>query len=137
MMVQALFLGKTSAPFVQFFRYTLVGALAFLVDFACLFWLTEMVGLHYLLSAALSFVGGLMTNYTLANRWVFQQRTAINGSVHFACFALIGLLGLGLNELLMWLLTEYLFLHYLLSKAGATGVVYLWNFLARKYTLYR
>jgi len=52
-------------------------------------------------------------------------------------FALVGGIGLGLNEVFLWLFTEMFAYHYLVSKLFSTGFVYLWNFAARKILLFR
>ena len=52
-------------------------------------------------------------------------------------FTIIGLIGLGLNEASMWFLKEGLHVHYLLAKIDTTGLVFFWNFFARKYALFR
>ncbi|MFQ6003571.1 MAG: GtrA family protein, partial [Candidatus Zixiibacteriota bacterium] len=52
-------------------------------------------------------------------------------------FSLIGIVGLGFNELFIWFFTEKVHLYYLLSKIVSTFFVYLWNFFARKYILFR
>jgi putative flippase GtrA len=36
----------------------------------------------------------------------------------------------------MWFLTEYAHLHYLCSKVVSALVVFLWNFLAKKWVLF-
>lgn len=132
----SLFRGKTNSTPIQLFRATFVGGIAFLVDFGGLYVLTERVGLHYLVSAALSFGLGLLTNYTLSVAWVFPRRRLRNRWVEFAVFGVIGLVGLGCNELTIWLLTEKSGLHYLMSKIAATIGVYFWNFFARKLALF-
>lgn len=132
----SLFKGKTDATLIQLFRYTFVGGLAFLVDFGTLTLLTELAGVHYLVSAGWAFLLGLVTNYLLSIAWVFTNRRLGSRWLEFSIFGVIGLVGLGLNELIMWLLTEGLGLHYLGSKLVSTGFVYLWNFFARKYALF-
>jgi putative flippase GtrA len=67
--------------------------------------------------------------------WVFSSNKETSAWVEFAVFAVIGIVGLGLNELLIWLITEVMSFQYLLSKIFATGVVFFWNFLARKFFL--
>jgi putative flippase GtrA len=59
--LNALFAQKTNKVFIQLFRYTFVGGFAFLVDFGLLFFLKEVCGLHYLLSATLSFIAGCLS----------------------------------------------------------------------------
>lgn len=133
----SLIVDPTDRLAVQIFRYTAVGGLAFVVDFSALVLLTDVAGLHYLVSAALAFIAGLITNYLLSTAWVFQKRTFSDGRLEFLLFAGIGLVGLGFNELLMWLLTDFVGLHYTFSKLGSTAVVFLWNFLVRRYLLFR
>lgn len=122
---------------VQFLRYGVVGGVAFGVDYGSLFLLTEFASVHYLVSAPAAFTLGLLTNYLLSVSWVFDRRTLSNRSLEFFIFALIGAVGLGLNELVIWFLTEKASLHYLLSKLVSSAVVLLWNFFARRFTLFR
>src|SRR5579884_2028883 len=99
----SLVVGETDRAAVQLFRYALVGGLAFVVDFGTLFVLKEYAGLPYLWAAAVSFLFGLSTNYALSVTWVFDKRAVKNRQVEFVIFALLGVLGLGLNELTMFL----------------------------------
>lgn len=121
---------------VQLGRYTIVGGFAFLIDFGTLFLLTSGIGVHYLLSAALAFCLGLATNYALSVVWVFHERRLESRSREFTVFGIIGIAGLGINELSLWVLTGLAGLHYLGSKLLSTVVVYLWNFFVRKTLLF-
>jgi len=132
-----LFIDQTDNTFVQLFRYTFVGGTAFIVDFGLLFVLTDLVNIHYLISAAISFLLGLATNYWLSIIWVFNRRILTNKSLEFGIFAFIGIIGLGFNELFIWFFTEYVHFHYLLSKIVSTVFVFLWNFIVRKFILFR
>jgi putative flippase GtrA len=131
-LVSALLVERTDSVWVQFFRYGIVGGIAFVVDFGTLWAFTHFVGLHYLLSALVGFVAGLTTNYLLSINFVFSQRKLTSRSREFGLFALVGVIGVGINELVMWLFTDGLGTHYLISKVIATVIVYLWNFTARK-----
>jgi putative flippase GtrA len=122
---------------VQFARYLFVGGLAFGVDFGLLFVLTSLAGLPYLISAAIGFCFGSVINYGLSRIWVFDRRTLSSGSLEFAVFGLIGVVGLGLNEAIMWSMHELLHLHYLIAKVVSSSVVLLWNFGGRKFLLFR
>ena len=133
---KALFTEKTESTVVQLFRYTFVGGLAFIVDFGSLFILTEYLNLFYLISAGIAFILGLITNYALSVNWVFSNRTLDSKGMEFFLFTVIGLIGLGLNELLLWTLTDLLSIYYLFSKIITAIIIYLWNFFARKYLLF-
>ncbi|RPH31497.1 MAG: GtrA family protein [Bacteroidales bacterium] len=134
--IQYLIKGKTNSTLLQLFRYTLVGGFAFLIDFGTLFFLTEYLHIHYLISAGIAFIVGLIVNYFLSVKWVFDGHTMDNRLMEFVVFSLIGVVGLGLNELFIWILTDILLIYYLLSKLITAFVVYFWNFFARKVILF-
>lgn len=134
-MVKNLFYSKTDKLFIQLFRYIFVAGFGFLVDFGTLFFCTEWLKVHYLLSAFVAFVLGLITNYYLSIIWVFNYRTLENKWLEFGVFAFIGIIGLGLNEIIMWFFTENVGVYYLFSKIVSTSIVFFWNFFARKYSL--
>lgn len=121
---------------LQFIRYAGVGGLSFVVDFACLYFLTEHVGWYYLLSAAVAFCAGLAANYLLCLLWVFDFRRMENRLHEFLVFGAIGIAGLLLNTLLLWLLTDFAGLHYLLSKVFAAVFILFFNFFLRRWMLF-
>ena len=135
-MLDALLRKRTNNSFVQVFRYGFVAVAAFAVDFTALFVFTEFIGLYYLLSAVVAFCLGLATNYTLSTCWVFSERRVSNRKLEFAINGSIALMGLVLNILLIWLLTEWGGLHYLYSKLISTATVFWWNFLVKKKLLF-
>jgi putative flippase GtrA len=135
-LLRNLITDRTNNLFVQLFRYTFVGGVAFVVDFALLFILTDYVKWYYQWSAAVSFVAGLTVNYLLSIRWVFHAtNTRRSHLVDFLLFAMVGLIGLLLNALIIYVCTELLGVYYLLSKIVSTIIVFLWNFLGRRYLL--
>jgi putative flippase GtrA len=135
-LLKHFFISKTDNTLIQLFRYTFVGGVAFLVDFGFLYFLTEFGHIYYLVSAAIAFLFGLITNYVISITWVFGGRNIKNRWIEFFLFSVIGVVGLGLNEIIMWIATEKMQFHYLLSKIAATIIVYLWNFFGRKYLLF-
>lgn len=134
--LKARLFGRTDNGLVQFVRYFFVGGFAFVVDFSSLIFLTEALKIHYLVSAALAFTLGLFVNYIISVIWVFSKRKYESRFLEFAVYAVIGLIGVGILELMMWALTSKLSIHYAISKIISTGVVYLWNFFARKFILF-
>jgi len=131
-----LFRDHTDKTRIQLFRYIFVGGAAFLVDFTSLFILTQYFGIFYLISAAVAFILGLIANYFLSVKWVFNNRKLENRSFEFGVFAIIGMMGLGLNEFLIWFFTQDIQIFYLFSKILAAVIILFWNFFARKFILF-
>ena len=120
----------------QFLRYVMSGGFAFVVDFATLYALTEFAGLHYLLSATIGFLAGLVVNYLLCIWWIFEHRSQSDQRKEFTVFALIGVAGLALNNGLLFALTDLAGINYLLSKVAAAAFILFFNFLLRRHILF-
>lgn len=120
---------KLGKQFLQYFWVALVG---YAFDFGTLIFLHEKLGLHYLLAASSGFLIGLAIVYVLSNRFVFGDSKVNSKSLQFGLFALIGLVGLGMLNGLMYLFTGFLGVNYIVSKIIATVFVYIWNFFARR-----
>lgn len=135
--IKEIMLEPTEDSFLQFFRYIFVGGASFVTDYVLLFVITE-IGIHYLVSGVFSFIAGLCVNYALTKLLVFSKKTTgAEKAKEFSAFAIIAVLGLGITEGLMWLFTEKLGGHYMVSKAAAAIIVLFWNFFMKKFLLYR
>lgn len=116
----------------QLLKFGLVGGIAFVIDYGLLILLTEWGGLDYLLSSAVSFSASVIFNYLMSVLWVFEVKSDHSKGRSFAVFMALSVVGLGLNQLLMWLGSDLLGMHYLLTKIGATAIVMVYNFITRK-----
>ena len=121
----------------QLLKTAVASQAAFWLDFGILALLTEAAGLHYLASAAIAFLAGTTVSYVLSVVWVFDSRRVASKAAEYALFVLVGAVGLALNEALLWVFTETLGLHYLISKILAATLIFGWNFAARKLLLFR
>ena len=120
----------------QVIRYALVSALALVVDFGLLVFLKQVAGLPVLLANTISFVAGLVVTFIFSRTWVFHQRKISSPALEFGLFALVGVTGLALNDLIVWAGVA-LSLDYRLAKVAAAGIGFCWNFLLRKFLIYR
>lgn len=123
---------ETDNFIVQFFRYGIVGVIAAVVNIGMLYILTELLGLHYIFSNILAFTLGLIANYFLSVRYVFSKERKKDRKLEFIAYVAFGLIGLFLDTLLIYLLTEKINLYYMASKIISTGIVFVYNFAARK-----
>jgi putative flippase GtrA len=134
---KALFAEPTTNLFIQMFRYLFVGGGAFIVDWGSLA-LFKFIGFNLYVSTALAFVLGLVANYILSKAFVFKaEKSSVGNTAEFIIYGVIGVIGLGLTELLMFILSEKIGIHFLISKIIAAAIVLVWNFVARKLILYR
>ena len=128
----------------EFMRYLIVGGTAFLIDFCVLVLfntvLPELYGYRLYIATALGFIAGLVFNYFFSILFVFKaardKKTGRSAGA-FMLFAIIGVVGLGLTELGMYAGTELLHVHYMLVKIVVTGIVLMWNYLGRKFLIFK
>lgn len=141
-MLSKLFSGDTNNTFIQFFRYCFVGGVATIADWGVSYLLFHFVFNDNLAVEAnvISFVVGLIVNYTLSTSWIFKNSNVDNRLVEFAVFAAIGLVGLlltaGVTKLFWWKLSDVTNLYQIIGKIVSTVVAFLWNFFARKFVLF-
>lgn len=112
---------------LRFVRFGIVGASGLIIDFGITRLCKEKLKWNKYLSNSLGFVTAATNNYTWNRLWTFESQS---GEIvrEYTTFVLIALVGLGLNNLIIWLLHEKLHLHFYLSKLIAIGCVMVWNF---------
>lgn len=120
----------------ELIRYFLASVAALAVDFSILTLLTSFAGVHYLLSGGAAFTLGLLVIYVLSVHWVFDARPTSSWLREFFIFAAIGVVGLAINELVLWIFTSVLGFFYVYSKIFSIVLVFSWNFGARKTILF-
>ena len=86
----------------QVLKFGVVGGTAFLIDYGIMIALTEFCGINYLISSGISFVVSVIYNYILSVHWVFDVDKDGDKKKEFIVFILLSVIGLGLNQLLMW-----------------------------------
>lgn len=123
--------------FAFFAKYLVAGGAGFIIDYSVLTLCYVLLCCHYLISAALGFVAGLIFVYISSNKWVFaRRRLKDNTAMEFFVFALIGIIGLLLTVFFMWLFVDVSRIYPLVAKLITTALVLMWNFGARKIILY-
>jgi putative flippase GtrA len=118
-------------------RYFAVSLLALAVDVATLSACLRLLGLGLAWSASAGFVAGAVIAYLLSIRWVFRNRAFADApALEFLAFVAIGIAGLGLTQLVLWLGVTRSGLLPELVKLAAAGATFAFNFLARKSLLF-
>lgn len=139
---------RSNSTVAQFIRYVIVGGGATVIQWGLLVLLKEFCGLNANTANAIGFIGGMIFNYLISTIWVFDKSTVKNKGVEFIAFAMIGVVGLGINQGFIWLFDKtfaerHIFSgllpadkYYLVGQVFATGISFFWNFFVRKYLLY-
>lgn len=149
-MFKKLLFEKTNNSLIQFLRSVIVGAVATVIDIGVLTVLVEAFNANVFIATAIGFIVGLLVNFFISSVWVFEKSTVVKNRVsEFIIFALIGVVGLIINELIVNFFDLYLakslifgsFIdsdkYYLIGKLVATVIAFVWNFFARKFIIYR
>ncbi|MCI8293936.1 MAG: GtrA family protein [Hespellia sp.] len=123
---------KKTTLLQQIIRFGFVGGGAFVIDYGVMIFLTEVVGIYYLMSSAISFTVSVIFNYIMSVKWVFNVTEDRSQAQDFTIFIVLSVIGLGINQLIMWLAADKLQIYYMISKIGATAVVMVYNFVTRK-----
>lgn len=116
-----------STLILKFLKFCVVGFSGMVVDFGTTWLCKEMFGWNKYLSNSLGFILAATNNYFWNRLWTFQS-TNTNIPVEYGKFFLISVIGLGINNLVVFLLHGKLKLNFYLAKIFAIGVVTIWNF---------
>ena len=122
---------KYKKLFSQLIKFGIVGVLATILEWVIFYILTNILNIHYGISTAIAFLISTIFNYWLSVKYVFDVNTEKKKS-NFIFFVVFSIIGLGLNELILWIAIEKLSLYNMIGKIIATGVVMIFNFITRK-----
>ena len=117
-----------SALIWKFVKFCVVGFSGMVVDFGVTWLCKEKFKWNKYLSNSLGFVLAATNNYIWNRLWTFQS-TSAEIPVEYSKFLIIAIIGLGINNLVIYLLHDKLRLNFYLAKLFAIGVVTLWNFI--------
>lgn len=120
----------------QFLKFGVVGVIAFGIDYGVMIALNAL-GVDLVLAAGISFTVSVVFNYVASMRFVFTHRDDLSKRREFVIFVILSLVGLAINEAIIWCGAEFwaaegnLF-RTTAVKVFATAVVMVWNFVSRK-----
>lgn len=123
----------------EFLKYCVVGGAAFVVDYGLMSLVENLLlpGRHYA-AVTVGFIAGLIVNYLLSLYFVFTDKQEQGKTKKgFLIFTIVGVIGLGLNYLGVFLLTDCIGINLQISKIFIAGVVLIWNYVARKILVFK
>jgi putative flippase GtrA len=118
-------------------RFFISGGSAAAVLLSVLFVLTDVFGVWYLASSVVAFLCAFVVSFTLHKFWTFADphlgRAPTQAAAHFTA----GLVNLGLNTLLLYMLVDGFGVHYLVSQVIVSGSLALISFFVYKHLIFR
>ncbi len=151
---------KRKKLFAQIMKFGVVGGLSFVIDFIITMAVSAVcrgLGMDVAPAATVGSIFGfcisLVFNYFMSMKFVFERKDDMDRRKEFVIFAILSLIGLGINALIMYFgvfvcnkavqsagasLPEFLTKPSTITaivKMFATGVVMVYNFISRKMTL--
>ncbi len=112
---------------LKFLKFCVVGFSGMVVDFGVTWLCKEKFGWNKYVSNSLGFILAATNNYLWNRLWTFQS-TNTNIPVEYGKFFLISIIGLVINNLVVYFLHGKMKLNFYLAKIFAIGVVTIWNF---------
>lgn len=87
--------------------------------------------MHYFASSAVSFTVSVIVNYILSMR-LFYWKEDMTKAQEMVIFVALSMIGLVMNQMIMWFAVEHLGMFYAVAKIFSTMLVTTYNFISRK-----
>ena len=133
--LKRLFTDPAESTLLQMPRALLASCLAAALDMGLLILFVERFSWHPAAAAVLGYLVGVVLQYVLCMVWVFP--TTSDNNAGFAVFTLFSLVGLGITWGVLTTLCDVGGFPYPIAKIVALGLAFSWNFLSRKWLLFR
>lgn len=121
---------------VQVIRFGLVGAFCAVLDILFFLVLYEYIHINYLIANFTSTCLAILINYYISKKWVFQSGK-YSARVEFIAFMVFSIIGLAINQFLIWLFVEHVLLDPKTGKLLAIILVAIFNFITKKIFVFK
>ncbi len=113
---------------IKLLKFGAVGISGMIIDFGFTYFFKEVLKVNKYISNSTGFTLAATSNFILNRIWTFNS-TSPDVMIQFSKFFIISVLGLLLNNLTIYIFTDYkVKLNFYISKAIATLIVFFWNF---------
>lgn len=116
----------------QFLKFALVGFASLAVEYLFLGYFLQALSMDYLLATTIAFIISIVVNYILSMKYVFSHKENMSRKREFAIFAVLSAIGLGLNDLYMFIGVSLLNVGTMAMKLISTFFVTWYNYFSRR-----
>lgn len=117
---------------VKFIKFIIVGFSGLIIDFSITFLCKEKIKLDRYISNSIGFILAAGSNYIFNRIWTFGSNSP-EIAIEFSSFIFVSIIGLIINNSILWLMHNRGDLNFYLAKFGAIMVTTFWNFFANYY----
>lgn len=113
----------------EIYKYALVGAInALLVLFLTVLF-TLGLGIFYLFSAIIAYEISIIVSFFMHDVWTFKKIKKISQrEIRFIKYNTFCLMGLGINSVILVILTQNFAIHYVISEFFAIVITFIFNY---------
>lgn len=116
--------------------YGAASAVALGIDFGTYLGLIYLLDIPYRIAAPIGFMLGMLAIYLLSISFVFKKRSVKSRTKELTLFVGIGITGLLLNSVFLYLCVDRFSLSFELSKLASAAVIFCFSFITRKFVLF-
>lgn len=134
-MIKKLFWEKTISTKKQAMRYFFYAGFGTALDASILYILTHYFSFWYIFSNTAGYIAGLITVF-LPSKYATFQDDGRTGR-QFIKFTIVALIGLAINNFVVWFCVEYFGWWFMFGKLLAIWFSFVWNFFGHKHISFK
>lgn len=129
----------------EYYRYIIVGLFITALDFSMIAFQKEIIlsriapnNIHcVLIAVGISYSVACSIQYLLSVKYIFVESKATENIKSFIGFFMIGVIGLIILEYLMSYFVGILAINLYVAKVFATGIIFSFNFVTKRFLIFR
>jgi len=122
---------------MRILRFVCSGAIGISVNLGTLHLLAGVFGYHYLISSIIAVSISTVVGFLLQKYWTFAERSVEKAGEQFALYVVVAVTNIGVNTLIVFLLSGVYGFHYLFAQFVGAGVVATMSYLIYKGLIFR
>ena len=116
----------------KFIKFSAVGFSGLIIDFGITFFCKEKILLNKYVANTIGFIIAASSNYIFNRIWTFSSNNH-EILIEFSTFITISIIGLLINNSILWIAINKMKNNFYFSKMIAIGITTIWNFFANFY----
>lgn len=117
---------------IEFVKFTIVGIVNTLIHLILLYFLVEYLSVYYVLASFIAFIFAVTNSFIMNTIWTFKENIKFKIGFRYIKFFIVSTLAAIVNLSLLYAITEFFGIWYILSQIIATSFSLVVNFLGNK-----